>query len=264
MTDHAKALADALEQVLSQLQDYQRGPIAENAEDALAAYRAAPSLTVGDEPTVPSSIIRLISAYGDARADGVLTGDALGAVIKALRKWGAVPSQPAAQAEPVAWQSRFASEGPSGWRECTKEHHALVQANPDDWQDGYEARALFAGPPSHQPAQGTGELPPLPDTDYKLFYEDDGDEDHGDEGYQEVLDEPGYTAKEMRDYARAVLAQAPATESLTMSQAYDAVKEADIDWHTGWAGDPLEVNRYVRLIRIVERAHGIGAAKEQP
>ena len=45
---------------------------------------------------------------------------------------------------------------------------------------------------------------------------------------------------------------------LTMDQVWDAVHEADIDWHTGWAGDPMDVNRYLQLVRIVERAHGIG------
>lgn len=68
-----------------------------------------------------------------------------------------------------------------------------------------------------QAPEGAQELPPLPATDYRLFYEDDGDEDHGDEGYQEVLDEPGYTAKEMRDYARAAIRAAlaePAPQAL--------------------------------------------------
>lgn len=51
----------------------------------------------------------------------------------------------------------------------------------------------------------------------------------------------------------------PVAQGMTMDQAYDAVKEAGLDWQRGWAGDPLEVNRYVKLIRIVERAHGIGA-----
>lgn len=48
-------------------------------------------------------------------------------------------------------------------------------------------------------------LPPLPETVYGLFYEDQTSDD---EGYQEVLDEPAYTADQMKAYARAALAQA--------------------------------------------------------
>lgn len=40
MTDHAAKLAEALERVLDQLQDYQEGRSSEEARDALAAYRA--------------------------------------------------------------------------------------------------------------------------------------------------------------------------------------------------------------------------------
>jgi hypothetical protein len=71
-------------------------------------------------------------------------------------------------------------------------------------------------------------LPPLPETTYKLFYEDDGDEDHGDEGYQEVLDEPGYTANQMHAYARAALAQAPAAEPLTDEQIIKCLQAAGV------------------------------------
>lgn len=73
-------------------------------QDGPCHVTEAPSLTVGERaaPTIPSGIIQLVSAYGDSRADGVLAGDALGAVIKALRAWGAGLAQPAAQAEPVA------------------------------------------------------------------------------------------------------------------------------------------------------------------
>lgn len=73
---------------------------------------------------------------------------------------------------------------------------------------------------SARAGDGNDDLPPLPATDYRLFYEDEGDEDHGDEGYQEVLDEPGYTAKEMRDYARAALAAAPAAPPVLPEPAF--------------------------------------------
>lgn len=61
----------------------------------------------------------------------------------------------------------------------------------------------------------------------------------------------------------AAPAAAPAVP-LNMDQAYDAVKEAGLDWHAGWTVDPLEVNRYLQLIRIIERAHGIQAPATAP
>jgi len=52
----------------------------------------------------------------------------------------------------------------------------------------------------------TDNLPPLPETVYGLFYEAPSSD--GDEGYQELVDEPAYTAAQMQAYARAALAQA--------------------------------------------------------
>jgi hypothetical protein len=95
--------------------------------------------------------------------------------------------------EPVAWESRFAADGDNAWRRCSREHHALVQATPDEWQ-GYETRALYAAP--QPPAQGV-ELPPLPPMS-----------DLGDSGASNY----GYSADDMRAYARAALAQAPTEE----------------------------------------------------
>ena len=76
------------------------------------------------------------------------------------------------------------------------------------------------------------------------------------------------SGEELLAVAAAVKAAAPVAPPavqpltpLTMDQVWDAVHEADIDWHTGWAGDPMDVNRYLQLVRIVERAHGIGDSK---
>jgi hypothetical protein len=56
-------------------------------------------------------------------------------------------------------------------------------------------------------------LPPLPETVYGLFYEAQASDD--DEGYQELLDEPAYTADQMRTYARAAIeANTPAAPEL--------------------------------------------------
>lgn len=57
----------------------------------------------------------------------------------------------------------------------------------------------------------TPAMPELPETTYSLFYEQPGDLD--DEGYQYVLDEPGYTANQMRAYALATLQAQPAEVS---------------------------------------------------
>jgi hypothetical protein len=40
---------------------------------------------------------------------------------------------------------------------------------------------------------------------------------------------------------------------LTDDEILDLVRECDLDWHAGWAGDG-EDNRYARLARAVERA----------
>jgi len=100
--DRAAHELERLRTQVAELKD-QRAESDSLAADAEARLRAAPSSTVGErtEPRVPSDLIQLISAYGDARADGVLAGDALAAVIKALRKWGAGMSQAAAQTEPA-------------------------------------------------------------------------------------------------------------------------------------------------------------------
>ncbi|HEY1129159.1 MAG TPA: hypothetical protein VGF12_07130 [Roseateles sp.] len=110
-------------------------------------------------------------------------------------------------------------DGEPGWYETSVENDDV----PNCWRtDPTHWLPLPASPGAAQPAATQAEpaapvdvvLPPLPETVYSLFYEDEGDEDHGDEGYQEVLDEPGYTAKEMRDYARAAIAAAPAAASV--------------------------------------------------
>ena len=70
------------------------------------------------------------------------------------------------------------------------------------------------------PAPSSAEqMPELPFTDYALFYEELGDDEN--EGYREVVDAPGYTAAQMRAYARAYAAQevAPLLEALELIAA---------------------------------------------
>jgi hypothetical protein len=59
----------------------------------------------------------------------------------------------------------------------------------------------------NQALEGAPALPPLPDTTYSLYYQWSDDEDHF--GGSEVIDANGYTADQMRDYARAALAAQP-------------------------------------------------------
>ena len=59
---------------------------------------------------------------------------------------GASQAQPAAQAQPVAGQSRFKGDDEWGW--CSHEHVTMVLATPSAWE-GYEVRYLYASP---QPA----------------------------------------------------------------------------------------------------------------
>jgi len=47
-----------------------------------------------------------------------------------------------AQRVPVSGQSRFPGYS---WTECAVEHVLMVQANPEEWRDGYEVRLLFGG-----------------------------------------------------------------------------------------------------------------------
>lgn len=63
----------------------------------------------------------------------------------------------------------------------------------------------------------TPQLPPLPETTYNLFYEQPGGIE--DEGYQYTLDEPGYTADQMRAYALASLSTRPVAESIHAENA---------------------------------------------
>ena len=63
------------------------------------------------------------------------------------------------------------------------------------------------------------QLGPLPSTEYSLFYEAPGDDDS--EGWQEVVDAPGYTAKQMRDYA----AQAVAVERERCAKVCDSISD---------------------------------------
>ena len=47
------------------------------------------------------------------------------------------------------------------------------------------------------------------------------------------------------------------------SEVQDLVREADLDWHRGWNGDPLDVNCYLTLVRSVER-HCYGIPNPPP
>ncbi|HEJ5564167.1 hypothetical protein ACSET8_02735 [Pseudomonas aeruginosa] len=42
----------------------------------------------------------------------------------------------------------FFTSQPGDWRPCSKEHHDMVRANPQDWP-GYEVRELAAIPAGH-------------------------------------------------------------------------------------------------------------------
>lgn len=57
----------------------------------------------------------------------------------------------------------------------------------------------------------TPAMPELPETAYSLFYEEPGDLEG--EGCQYVLDDPGYTADQMRAYALATLQAQPAAHT---------------------------------------------------
>lgn len=116
--------------------------------DASEAWnrRAAPSLTVGDEPEDEKGLALWQLIYGAIAHEPLpLKVGQIEAAAKRvedmLRRRAALA--PAAQAEPVAWQCRFVSEGADGWRKCSREHHELVQANPGVWP-GYETRAVYA------------------------------------------------------------------------------------------------------------------------
>lgn len=50
--------------------------------------------------------------------------------------------------------------------------------------------------------EAMGDEPELPHTIYGLFYEEPGSISEQDEGYQEFLDEAGYTADQLRTYAK--------------------------------------------------------------
>jgi NCAIR mutase (PurE)-related protein len=68
-------------------------------------------------------------------------------------------------------------------------------------------------------------LPPLPFTDYSLFYEAPGDDTS--EGWQEVVDAPGYTANQMRAYAIAALATKEAElAALRVDAGWRQIEEA--------------------------------------
>lgn len=60
--------------------------------------------------------------------------------------------------------------------------------------------AALAAPAAEPEAMG--DEPELPHTIYGLFYEEPGSISEQDEGYQEFLDEAGYTADQLRTYAK--------------------------------------------------------------
>lgn len=73
----------------------------------------------------------------------------------------------------------------------------------------------------------TDELPPLPETVYGLFYEAPGDGE--DEGWQEFVDEPGYTSEKMRAYATAARAPLLAELDRLRAKVSDMRAEAERD-----------------------------------
>jgi hypothetical protein len=48
-----------------------------------------------------------------------------------------------------------------------------------------------------------------------------------------------------------------ARQPLTTDQIVDAVRDADLDWHSGWVIGDEAVNCFETLVRAVEAAHGI-------
>lgn len=175
MTDHTKALADALEELMEwQVKHVKRwhNSAYDNASRALAAYRAAPSLTVGERAeSLADFLANTLGFVGDV-------DDAAAEIVAFLAP------QPAAQAEPVAWRGRTLAE--DDW--------TLYWSNPGSAVEVVEP--LYTAPPSHPPAQGV-ELPPLPEPDFS-----------GDA----VIEHGLYSADQMHAYARAAIAQAPATK----------------------------------------------------
>lgn len=76
-------------------------------------------------------------------------------------------------------------------------------------------------------------------------------------GLQETVELNEAMHKLADDVIAAVLptAKQPAQAvPLTIPAICDLVGEADLDWQKGWPADPCEVNRFLRLGRLVERA----------
>lgn len=77
----------------------------------------------------------------------------------------------------------------------------------DDWMQGawvafQELKQAALTAPAAEVPEAMGDEPELPHTIYGLFYEEPGSISEQDEGYQEFLDEAGYTADQLRTYAK--------------------------------------------------------------
>jgi len=83
----------------------------------------------------------------------------------------------------------------------TPQWEKLNQSERDEQRRAAKAFAALTAPAAEVP-EAMGDEPALPETIYGLFCEVPGSISEGDEGYQEFLDEAGYTADQLRTYAK--------------------------------------------------------------
>jgi hypothetical protein len=165
-----------------------------------------------------------------------------------------------APAAPAAWRDHV-EQRIREWRHRTMNRSGDRLAI-DDYMDQAAIDDLvdyvcdeWTGPPSNQPAQRVGELPPLPTKRrgafctkcYTSFTPTVSDEFPPCVkcGYLAFAQDCDYGDEEMQAYARA--AQAPAAEPLTDEQIDELVTQ-----HAGYGRDDFQA-----VARAVERAHGI-------
>lgn len=181
-----------------------------------AAPVVGPSLTVGDGDARDAARYRWLrlKVYIDPRelilriqdtflSEGATVPEMLDAAIDA-----ALPSQPAAQAEPVADPLCPINLSGGEWAICesaineSRARYTLATSRAA-FQAGalYTCRAALAVAHSNPPAQGTGELPPLPTCNAYIHAWIDGKDS------LESANRNYYTADQMQAYARAALAQ---------------------------------------------------------
>ncbi len=263
-----------------------------------------PSLTVGERaaPVIASTLedrdqaIRVWHLHCDPFKS--LAGDAPASVVIDAMIDFARQAQPAAQAEPVAWVHERAI---SWLTERAGKASASITTKLQAVKSFERPMALYAAPPSYQPAQGVG----VTDADIEAVFCERL-------GISEVLEQTPSTFVACKWFIRgyrAALAQAPGAQGVVLpspgspeaSAMIDSVL-AEYDWpansknaaRAGYvaakrmlaqapAAEPLTTEQIALLrpklsaatsllatytlseiVRAAEAAHGIGAAKEQP